>query len=80
MNPPKFDRVEDMAELTHLNEASVVHNLKSRYVTNLIYVRFVSTGSFDTSNTFFAISDAHLDLFRLVLRYCESLQETPNLL
>lgn len=51
MNPPKFDRVEDMAELTHLNEASVVHNLKSRYVTNLIYVRFVSTGSFDPSNT-----------------------------
>ncbi|KAI8899618.1 P-loop containing nucleoside triphosphate hydrolase protein [Globomyces pollinis-pini] len=37
MNPPKFDRVEDMAELTHLNEASVVHNLKLRYLSNLIY-------------------------------------------
>lgn len=37
MNPPKFDLVEDMAELTHLNEASVVHNLKLRYVSNLIY-------------------------------------------
>ncbi|KAJ3335261.1 MHC class II transactivator, partial [Kappamyces sp. JEL0680] len=37
MNPPKFDRVEDMAELTHLNEASVVHNLKIRYLSNLIY-------------------------------------------
>ena len=32
MNPPKFDKVEDMAELTCLNEASVLHNLKDRYV------------------------------------------------
>ena len=31
MNPPKFDKVEDMAELTCLNEASVLHNLKDRY-------------------------------------------------
>lgn len=38
MNPPKFDRAEDMADLTHLNEASVVHNLKLRYQSNLIYV------------------------------------------
>ncbi|CAG8531984.1 6454_t:CDS:10 [Acaulospora morrowiae] len=37
MNPPKFDRVEDMAELTHLNEASVIHNLRLRYLSNLIY-------------------------------------------
>ena len=32
MNPPKFDKVEDMAELTCLNEASVLHNLKDRFV------------------------------------------------
>ena len=32
MNPPKFDKVEDMAELTCLNEASVLHNLKDRCV------------------------------------------------
>ncbi|KAH6578714.1 hypothetical protein BASA60_003550 [Batrachochytrium salamandrivorans] len=37
MNPPKFDKVEDMADLTHLNEASVVHNLRQRYYSNLIY-------------------------------------------
>lgn len=37
MNPPKFDRIEDMAGLTHLNEASVAFNLKARYMTNLIY-------------------------------------------
>jgi myosin heavy subunit len=28
-----------MAELTHLNEASVVHNLHTRYQSDLIYVR-----------------------------------------
>jgi len=38
MNPPKFDKVEDMAELTCLNEASVLHNLKDRYYSGLIYV------------------------------------------
>lgn len=38
MNPPKFSKVEDMAELTCLNEASVLHNIKDRYYSGLIYV------------------------------------------
>lgn len=38
MNPPKFEKVEDMADLTCLNEASVLHNLKDRYYSGLIYV------------------------------------------
>ncbi|XP_036382014.1 myosin heavy chain, fast skeletal muscle-like [Megalops cyprinoides] len=37
MNPPKFDRIEDMAMLTHLNEASVLYNLKDRYASWMIY-------------------------------------------
>ncbi|XP_031730435.1 myosin-9-like isoform X1 [Anarrhichthys ocellatus] len=37
MNPPKFSKAEDMAELTCLNEASVLHNLKERYYSGLIY-------------------------------------------
>uniref|UniRef100_A0AAZ3SCS1 Myosin, heavy chain 11b, smooth muscle n=1 Tax=Oncorhynchus tshawytscha TaxID=74940 RepID=A0AAZ3SCS1_ONCTS len=37
MNPPKFSKVEDMAALTCLNEASVLHNLKERYFSSLIY-------------------------------------------
>ncbi|KAA8647122.1 hypothetical protein EYZ11_008072 [Aspergillus tanneri] len=37
VNPAKFDKADDMAELTHLNEASVVHNLHSRYQADLIY-------------------------------------------
>lgn len=38
VNPAKFDKADDMAELTHLNEASVVHNLQQRYQSDLIYV------------------------------------------
>ena len=30
VNPPKFERCEDMSNLTYLNEASVLHNLKAR--------------------------------------------------
>lgn len=37
VNPGKFDKVDDMAELTHLNEASVVNNLHMRYQSDLIY-------------------------------------------
>ncbi|EMP41316.1 Myosin-7B, partial [Chelonia mydas] len=37
MNPPKFDMIEDMAMLTHLNEASVLYNLKRRYSHWMIY-------------------------------------------
>ncbi|XP_019882396.1 myosin heavy chain, muscle isoform X11 [Camponotus floridanus] len=37
VNPPKFEKSEDMADLTYLNEASVLHNLKQRYYAKLIY-------------------------------------------
>ena len=37
VNPAKFDKADDMAELTHLNEASVVYNLQQRYQADLIY-------------------------------------------
>ncbi|KAI5964177.1 uncharacterized protein KGF55_002119 [Candida pseudojiufengensis] len=36
-NPSKFDKCNDMAELTHLNEPSVVYNLYLRYLNDLIY-------------------------------------------
>ena len=38
MNPPKFDKMEDMAMMTHLNEPSVLFNLKERYAAWMIYV------------------------------------------
>ncbi|WFD44605.1 class II myosin [Malassezia psittaci] len=37
MNPSKFEKVADIADLTFLNEASVVHNLRQRYFSDLIY-------------------------------------------
>ncbi|KJK67962.1 Myosin head motor domain protein [Aspergillus parasiticus SU-1] len=37
VNPAKFDKADDMAELTHLNEGSVVHNLHTRYQADMIY-------------------------------------------
>eukprot|EP00124_Ichthyophonus_hoferi_P002174 Ihof_evm4s138 gene=Ihof_evmTU4s138 len=37
MNPPKFEKVEDMAELAYLNEPAVLENLRKRYQSNLIY-------------------------------------------
>ena len=39
MNPPKFKKIEDMANMTYLNEASVLTNLRDRYKATLIYVR-----------------------------------------
>ena len=39
MNPPKYEKCEDMADLTYLNDASVLHNLRQRYMSWLIYVR-----------------------------------------
>lgn len=36
-NPNKFNKCNDMAELTHLNEPSVIYNLYLRYMDNLIY-------------------------------------------
>ncbi|XP_008284560.1 myosin heavy chain, fast skeletal muscle-like, partial [Stegastes partitus] len=37
MNPPKFDKIEDMAMMTHLSEPSVLYNLKERYAAWMIY-------------------------------------------
>ncbi|KAL3321191.1 Myosin-10 [Cichlidogyrus casuarinus] len=37
MNPPKYEKSEDMANLTYLHEASVLFNLKDRYFSGLIY-------------------------------------------
>uniref|UniRef100_A0A8V1AKG8 Myosin-7 n=1 Tax=Gallus gallus TaxID=9031 RepID=A0A8V1AKG8_CHICK len=36
-NPPKFDRIEDMAMLTFLHEPAVLYNLKERYASWMIY-------------------------------------------
>ncbi|VDL69878.1 unnamed protein product [Nippostrongylus brasiliensis] len=37
INPAKFEKTEDMSNLTFLNEASVLHNLRQRYYSMMIY-------------------------------------------
>merc|ERR1711981_13105 len=37
INPAKYDKIEDMADLTYLNEASVLFNLRDRYKVFMIY-------------------------------------------
>uniref|UniRef100_K7FM91 Myosin-1B n=1 Tax=Pelodiscus sinensis TaxID=13735 RepID=K7FM91_PELSI len=37
MNPPKYDKIEDMAMMTHLHEPGVLYNLKERYAAWMIY-------------------------------------------
>jgi myosin heavy chain 6/7 len=37
MNPPKFFMLDDMANMTFLNESAVLHNLRSRYCNGFIY-------------------------------------------
>ncbi|XP_053194917.1 myosin heavy chain, fast skeletal muscle-like [Scomber japonicus] len=37
MNPPKYDKIEDMAMMTHLNEPAVLFNLKERFASWMIY-------------------------------------------
>lgn len=37
VNPAQFDRANDIADLTYLNEPSVINNIASRYASDLIY-------------------------------------------
>ncbi|CAJ0963541.1 unnamed protein product, partial [Mesorhabditis belari] len=37
MNPPKFEKADDMSNLSFLNDASVLGNLRARYAAMLIY-------------------------------------------
>ncbi|KGL73201.1 Myosin-8, partial [Tinamus guttatus] len=48
MNPPKYDKIEDMAMMTHLHEPAVLYNLKERYAAWMIYVE---SGAGKTVNT-----------------------------
>jgi hypothetical protein len=77
VNPAKFDKADDMAELTHLNEASVVHNLHTRYQADLIYVRLSESIAQRTEprlNTF------PLDLLRIVLSHDQPVLSAADLL
>lgn len=40
VNPPKFEKIDDMGDMTILNEGAVLHNLRQRYYSKLIYVSY----------------------------------------
>ena len=44
-NPPKYDKIEDMAMLTFLHEPAVLFNLKERYAAWMIYVSTMTSVS-----------------------------------
>jgi len=44
MNPPKFFMMTDMADMTYLNEAGVLYNLRARYTNGFIYVSHILRG------------------------------------
>ncbi len=81
MNPPKFDKIEDMAMMTHLNEPTVLYNLKERYAAWMIYVSlskscFIPRMERQHCKTGLSISVS--DLLWLVLCHCQSLQVAPS--
>ena len=75
MNPPKFDRVDDIADLTFLNEASVVHNLRLRYGSGAIYV---SVGS--PVRYLYTLTSDPPDVLRLILSSHQPLPESSPVL
>lgn len=82
MNPPKYHKIEDMVMITHLNEPSVLFNLKDRYAAWMIYVSNASVlrnGQTEALNiSLMNICDFSADLLWAVLCYCESLQVAPG--
>lgn len=82
MNPPKFDKVEDMADLTYLNEASVIHNLRQRYHSNLIYVGSIKIKySFSDFEIMLVLTNLHylIDIFWAFLGCGKSLSQAADL-
>ena len=53
VNPPKFEKCEDMVNLTFLNDASVFWNLKTRYQAKMIHTY---SGLFVVVSLFFLLT------------------------
>lgn len=82
MNPPKFDKVEDMADLSVLNEASVLHNLRDRFQSDLIYVIWSWEDKYEKFHFQFPYKYSDLsisDVLWVILCSGEPLQTAPYL-
>lgn len=63
-----------MAELTYLNEASVVHNLQTRYQADLIYVSALILEALKTQ------TNSSTDIFGTILGHSQPLLPAAHLL
>ena len=82
MNPPKFEMINDMSDLTFLNEACVLHNLRTRYRSMIIYVSSKKRNKIKIKLLFFLSMlklNLILDLFWFVLCLCQPLPLVANL-
>ena len=64
VNPPKFEKCEDMVNLTFLNDASVFWNLKTRYQCKMIHTY---SGLFVVVNFFPSLKLLHYRISRQVV-------------
>ncbi len=77
MNPPKYCCADDMTDLTYLNDASVLANLRDRYSRWLIYVNLIN--SFQKKKTknykfiffrlirvYFVLSSIHINVYQFI--------------
>ena len=72
VNPPKFEKCEDMVNLTFLNDASVFWNLKTRYAAKMIHTYSGSSTVEEQAN--------YLSLLSRSICDCDqSVQEVPDL-
>lgn len=65
-NPPKFEKTEDMANLTYLSEAAILHNLRERYYVWRIYVSQLFARNSIINTIKFQVSVPSLQLYILI--------------
>ena len=65
-NPPKFEKTEDMANLTYLSEAAILHNLRERYYVWRIYVSHIFAQNSIINTIKFQVLVPSLQLYILI--------------
>jgi hypothetical protein len=79
INPPKMERCEDVTNMTYLNDASVLWNLKTRYIAKLIYVSAARLTLYSRPSFMSTIFSPPPDLFWPLLRGDQPLHPLSHL-
>lgn len=75
-NPPKFDKIEDMAMFTFLHEPAVLFNLKERYAAWMIYVS--ENKKLNSPQQPLAAQQSHVDLCHCGHRRTRGFSVSPS--